>query len=107
MSRKVLVVDDDRKTVALVKLYLEREGFSVLQAYDGITALELARREKPAVIVLDLMLPGLEGETICSTLRSESDVAILMLTARATLCRVCPGDCPCARERCLLRNAGS
>lgn len=85
MSRKILVVDDDRKTVALVKLYLERDGCTVLCAYDGTTALSLARREKPEVIVLDLMLPGVDGGQICSTLRAESDVAILMLTARATL----------------------
>lgn len=85
MPRKVLVVDDDRKTVALVKLYLEKEGYSVLTAYDGNAALTTARREKPEVIVLDLMLPGIDGAQICRTLRSESDVAIVMLTARATL----------------------
>ncbi|TVR74399.1 MAG: DNA-binding response regulator [Spirochaetaceae bacterium] len=85
MSRKVLVVDDDRKTVALVKLYLEREGCTVFYAYDGTAALNVARREKPEVIVLDLMLPGIDGGKICTTLRAESDVAILMLTARATL----------------------
>ncbi len=85
MGRKILVVDDDRKTVALVKLYLERDGFSVSCAYDGNTALDLARREKPEVVVLDLMLPGVDGGEICRTLRDESDVAIVMLTARAAL----------------------
>lgn len=85
MRRKVLVVDDDRKTVALVRMYLEQDGFHVLCAYDGTTSLELARRERPEVIVLDMMLPGIDGAQVCRTLRAESDVAILMLTARAAL----------------------
>ncbi|TVQ35098.1 MAG: DNA-binding response regulator [Spirochaetaceae bacterium] len=84
-STRVLVVDDDRKTVGLVKLYLEHEGYSVSCAYDGVTALKTARSLKPDVIVLDLMLPGIDGVEICRTLRAESDVAIVMLTARATL----------------------
>jgi DNA-binding response OmpR family regulator len=82
--RRILVVDDDRKTVELVRIYLEKEGYRVLCAYDGPEALELARREKPDLIVLDLMLPGTDGLEVCRILRSESDIPVIMLTARTT-----------------------
>ena len=83
-GKKVLVVDDDVKTVELVKLYLNRDGYQVLTAYDGVEALRLARQGHPELIVLDLMLPGVDGLEICRTLRSESDVPIIMLTAKTT-----------------------
>ncbi|MBT3363190.1 MAG: response regulator transcription factor [Chloroflexi bacterium] len=83
-QHKVLVVDDDKKTVELVKAYLERDGYKVLTAYDGKEALSIARESRPDLIVLDLMLPGMDGLEVCSTLREESDVAIIMLTARTT-----------------------
>ncbi len=83
-NKRVLVVDDDVKTVELVKLYLNRDGYKVLTAYDGIEALRLARESHPDLIVLDLMLPGINGLDICRTLRSESDVPIIMLTAMTT-----------------------
>jgi two-component system alkaline phosphatase synthesis response regulator PhoP len=83
-GKKVLVVDDDVKTVELVKLYLSRDGYQVLTAYDGVEALRLARQGHPQLIVLDLMLPGVDGLEICRTLRSESDVPIIMLTAKTT-----------------------
>ena len=81
---KILVVDDDAKTVSLVKLYLENDGHKVLCAYDGVQALRLAREERPHLIVLDLMLPGLDGLQVCRTLRAESDVPVIMLTAKTT-----------------------
>ena len=81
-NRKILVVDDDAKTVGLVKMYLERDGHSVLTAYDGLTALQTFREQQPHLVVLDVMLPGLNGVEVCRTLRSESDVPIIMLTAR-------------------------
>jgi len=81
-GRKILVVDDDAKTVALVKMYLERDGYSVLTAYDGLAALRTFREQQPHLVILDVMLPGLDGVEICRTLRSESDVPIIMLTAR-------------------------
>ena len=84
MNKKVLVVDDDAKTVELVKLYLNRDGYKVLVAYDGIEALRLARQSHPDLVVLDLMLPGHDGLEVCRILRSESDVPIIMLTARTT-----------------------
>ena len=83
-GKRVLVVDDDVKTVELVKLYLNRDGYRVLTAYDGIEALRLAREGHPDLIVLDLMLPGIDGLEVCHTLREESDVPIIMLTARTT-----------------------
>jgi DNA-binding response OmpR family regulator len=83
-GKKVLVVDDDVKTVELVKLYLNRDGYRVLTAYDGVEALRLAREGHPDLIVLDLMLPGINGLEVCRTLREESDVPIIMLTARTT-----------------------
>jgi len=81
-GKRVLVVDDDAKTVELVKLYLNRDGYRVLTAYDGVESLRLARESRPDLIVLDLMLPGMDGLEVCRTLRDESDVPIIMLTAR-------------------------
>jgi DNA-binding response OmpR family regulator len=83
-GKKVLVVDDDVKTVELVRLYLDRDGYQVLTAYDGVEALRLARENYPDLIVLDLMLPDIDGLEVCRTLRHASDVPIIMLTARTT-----------------------
>jgi len=83
-SKRVLVVDDDVKTVELVKLYLNRDGYKVLTAYDGVEGLRLAREGHPNLVVLDLMLPGIDGLQVCRTLRTESDVPIIMLTAKTT-----------------------
>jgi len=83
-GKRVLVVDDDVKTVELVKLYLNRDGYRVLTAYDGNEALRLAWEGHPDLIVLDLMLPGIDGLEVCRILRDESDVPIIMLTALTT-----------------------
>ena len=83
-GKKILVVDDDTTTVELVKLYLNRDGYRVLTAYDGLEALQTARQSHPDLIVLDLMLPGMNGLEVCRTLRSESDIPIIMLTAMTT-----------------------
>ena len=83
-GKRVLVVDDDVKTVELVKLYLDRDGYRVLTAHDGVEALRLAQEAHPNLIVLALMLPGIDGLEICHTLRQESDVPIIMLTAKTT-----------------------
>ncbi|MBN1367020.1 MAG: response regulator transcription factor [Dehalococcoidales bacterium] len=84
VGKRVLVVDDDVNTVELVRLYLSRDGHRVITAYEGDEALRLAREAHPDLIVLDLMLPGIDGLTICRTLRAESDVPIIMLTAKTT-----------------------
>ena len=78
----ILIVEDDRNTASLVRTYLEREGFLTLSAYDGIQGLEMAQSKKPDLIILDVMLPGMDGWEICRRLRSFSNVPILMLTAR-------------------------
>jgi DNA-binding response OmpR family regulator len=84
MGRTILVVDDDKKIVDLVSLYLRNEGYGVLTAYDGRDALEIARRAQPDLIVLDLLLPEMDGMQVCHALRAESRVPIIMLTARST-----------------------
>lgn len=78
----ILVVDDDAKIVQLVRTYLEREGFSVITASDGPGALAAFRDRHPRLVVLDLMLPGLDGRAITRIVREESDTPILMLSAR-------------------------
>lgn len=83
-GKRILVVDDDAKIVELVKLYLARDGHKVFTASDGNDALRLHREIHPDLVVLDLMLPGLNGFEVCRTLREESDVPIVMLTARTT-----------------------
>ena len=81
----VLVVDDDRKTVDLVRLYLERAGYSVRVAFDGHQALRLARTARPDLVVLDLMLPQLDGLDVCHALFEElGRLPVIMLTARTT-----------------------
>ncbi|MDR7520642.1 MAG: response regulator transcription factor [Armatimonadota bacterium] len=82
MAQTVLVVEDDPKMVHLLRLYLEREGYGVLTAGDGPAALEAAARARPSLVILDLMLPHLDGLEVCKRLRAASDVPILMLTAR-------------------------
>jgi DNA-binding response OmpR family regulator len=84
MKRKILVVDDDRKTADLIRLYLERDGYGVLMAYDGRQALDLVRQRQPDLIVLDLMLPAVDGLDVCRILRAESPIPIIMLTAKTT-----------------------
>ena len=81
---KILVVDDDKKIVELVTLYLKKDGYHVLTAYDGQQAIELARRKQPDLVVLDLMLPQVDGMDVCRILRAESPLPIIMLTGRST-----------------------
>ncbi len=80
--KKILVVDDEKCIVDIVKAYLERDGYQVIVAYDGKSALEQARRQHPDLIVLDLMLPEVSGWDVCRSLRKDSEVPIIMLTAR-------------------------
>jgi DNA-binding response OmpR family regulator len=81
MSSLILVVDDEPKIVRLARDYLEKNGFRAVTAADGPSALAMARREHPDLIVLDLLLPGMDGREVCRILRRESDVPIIMLTA--------------------------
>lgn len=79
----ILVVDDEQPIVDLVSSYLTKEGFVVHRAYDGPTALALARSVKPDLVILDVMLPGLDGIEVCRQLHRDTSVFVLMLTARA------------------------
>ncbi|MBI2854226.1 MAG: response regulator transcription factor [Chloroflexi bacterium] len=83
-GKRILIVDDDVKIVELIKLYLSRDGYKVYAAYDGNEAVRLAREVHPDLIVLDLMLPGMDGLQVCRTLRAKSDVPVIMLTAKTT-----------------------
>lgn len=83
MNQLILVVDDEPKIVRLARDYLEKNNFRVVTAGDGQSALATARREKPDLIILDLMIPVIDGREVCKILRKESDVPIIMLTALA------------------------
>ena len=80
---KILVVDDEKLLVKGVKFNLENEGYEVTPAYDGVTAVELAKKESFDLIVMDVMMPGLSGGDACMQIREFSDVPIIMLTARS------------------------
>lgn len=82
MSKKLLVIEDDPDIIEICRDYLKAAGYDVLTATDGVKGLAAARREKPDLIVLDLMLPEMDGLDVCRTIRRESDVPIIMLTAR-------------------------
>jgi len=82
---KILIVDDNEKIVDVVQAYLKKDGYRVLTAYDGLQALELARYQQPDLMVLDLLLPGMDGLDVCRVLRAEGNkVPIIMLTAKTT-----------------------
>jgi len=82
MTDTVLIVEDDKNTANLVALYLQREGFETIIAHDGRNAIKLAEQHKPIFVILDLMLPLLDGWEVCRQLRQSSDVPILILSAR-------------------------
>jgi DNA-binding response OmpR family regulator len=80
----VLVAEDDRRQAEVLRRYLEADGHVATVVHDGVTALDLARREPPDLLILDVMMPGLDGLAVCRALRRDSDVLVLMLTARST-----------------------
>jgi DNA-binding response OmpR family regulator len=80
--KKILVVDDEKKIVEIIKAYLEKEGYQVITTFDGRSALDIFKKQRPDLIVLDLMLPEVPGLEVCRTIRKESQVPIIMLTAR-------------------------
>jgi len=82
MAHKILLVDDEANIRDLAAIYLEKEGFTIVEASDGHEALQKFTREAPSMVVLDVMMPGMDGFAVCRELRKEHDVPILMLTAR-------------------------
>lgn len=82
MGKKVLVVDDERSIVEILTLNLKNEGYTVCEAYDGEEAVRKAESEKPDLILLDVMLPNMDGFSVCKKIREKSSVPILMITAR-------------------------
>lgn len=83
MNERILVVDDEPKIIKLARDYLEKSGYDVLTSGDGREALAIFRQENPQMVVLDLNLPGMDGLDVCRMIRKESNVPIIMLTARA------------------------
>ncbi|HSO19734.1 MAG TPA: response regulator transcription factor [Desulfosarcina sp.] len=81
-TKQILVVEDDENTSSLIALYLEREGFATLTAGAGAAALALARSHHPDLVILDLMIPRVDGWEVCRRLHRDSDVPVIMLTAR-------------------------
>src|SRR5258708_32412819 len=79
---RILVIEDEKDIVRLLKYNLEKEGYQVLTAFDGESGLGQARKEKPVLILLDLMLPKMDGMEVCRTIRQDSKVPIIMLTAK-------------------------
>ncbi|MDX3107537.1 response regulator transcription factor [Nonomuraea angiospora] len=84
MCANVLVAEDDPKQAELLRRYLQREGHSVTVVHDGRTAIDEARVRRPDLLLLDVMMPGVDGLDVCRVLRAESDVLVLMVTARST-----------------------
>lgn len=82
MSQTILIVDDERRMVSLLQSYLEQEGYRVVAVYNGREALETARRENPDLVVLDIMMPEMNGFEFMKARRAESDTPIIMLTAK-------------------------
>ena len=84
MTARILIADDDPKHAQLLRLYLEREGHQVLTVGDGRAALEQARARRPDLVILDIMMPLVDGLDVCRILRAESSIAILLVTARSS-----------------------
>jgi DNA-binding response OmpR family regulator len=83
VNGRILIAEDDEKQAELIRLYLERDGYAVVVTHDGRTALEQIRSRQPDLIVLDWMMPGMDGLDVTRAVRMDSDVPIIMLTARA------------------------
>src|SRR5438105_1945836 len=81
-NMKILIIEDEANIVQVIRLYLEQAGYTVLSASDGIAGLELHAREQPDLVILDLMLPALDGMEVCRRIRAWASTPILMLTAR-------------------------
>ncbi|MBQ3216290.1 MAG: response regulator transcription factor [Oscillospiraceae bacterium] len=85
MGKTILIVEDDRNIADLLRLYLEKEGYEVAIAFDGLKGVEKFRQTQPILVLLDVMLPGLDGWGVCRSIRSESKTPIIMLTAKSEI----------------------
>ncbi|MBE7015251.1 MAG: response regulator transcription factor [Ruminococcaceae bacterium] len=83
MNSKILIVDDEKNIVELIRLYLEKEGFKTICAYNGDEALSLFNHHSPALVILDIMLPGMDGWQVCREIRKSANTPIIMLTAKS------------------------
>ena len=82
MAKKILIVEDEANIRELLRLYLEREGYAVVEAANGVEGIKLWKSEKPDMLLLDVMMPVMDGWAVCKEIRAESDVPIIMLTAK-------------------------
>ena len=82
MPKKILIVEDEANIRELLRLYLEREGYAVIEAENGVEGIKQWKSEKPDMILLDVMMPVMDGWAVCKEIRAESDVPIIMLTAK-------------------------
>ena len=83
MNSKILIVDDEKNIAELIRLYLEKEGYKTICAYDGNEALSLFNQHSPSLVILDIMLPGMDGWQVCREIRKNSNTPIIMLTAKS------------------------
>ena len=87
MPKKILIVEDEANIRELLRLYLEREGYAVIEAENGVEGIKLWKSEKPDMLLLDVMMPVMDGWAVCKEIRAESDVPIIMLTANRVFTR--------------------
>lgn len=82
MAERILIVDDDQDLIDGLQWYLEAEGFEIVGANDGESAIDIFRKQPPALVILDIMMPGIDGMKVCETIAAESDVMVMMLSAK-------------------------
>ena len=82
MNEKILVVDDDKEILNLISIYLKNEGYKVIKANDGYGALKRLEDEKPQLVILDVMMPGIDGIEVCRKIRQSLNIPIIMLSAK-------------------------
>ena len=108
MPKKILIVEDEANIRELLRLYLEREGYTVLEAENGVEGIKKWKSDKPDMLLLDVMMPVMDGWAVCKEIRAESDVPIIMLTAKGETAepRFRSGDGRGRLHRQAARNAG-
>ena len=106
MPKKILIVEDEANIRELLRLYLEREGYTVLEAENGVEGIKKWKSDKPDMLLLDVMMPVMDGWEVCREIRAESDVPIIMLTAKGETADRVSGLDGCGRlHRQAARNA--